>query len=135
MDSVTSQESQGRQALRPSILHVEDDHDLISVVAAILADEADVSAATTLKEAEELLKTRPFDLVILDISLPDGSGLSLLPQLGKENFNIPVVIFSVDEMGRKLDDRVAAALVKSITSNEELLETVRGCLRSGGNKS
>ena len=60
-------------------------------------------------------------LADLDITLPDGSGVDLLPLLRP---GLPVVIFSVAEPPSGISDRVAAALVKTRSTNEALLATI-----------
>ena len=65
------------------ILHVEDDLDLQRVVAAIVDGDAVVEQALDLAGARERLARQRFDLVILDLALPDGSGLDLLPLIGE----------------------------------------------------
>ena len=95
------------------------------MVAAIVGDLADVVPATTLDEAYRQLRQRRFDLIILDLELPDGTGLALLHHLGEAAaMPAPVVIFSVREISCATVPNVAASLVKSQTSNQELLETV-----------
>jgi DNA-binding response OmpR family regulator len=125
-----------RRAVRGSpgggvrILHVEDDPDLQRVVAAIVARDAEVEAAATLAEARNRLAEASFDLVILDLALPDGSGMDLLPLLGSLTPSTPVLIFSAHEVDGEVADRVASVLVKSQTSNRKLLETIRSVLAS-----
>jgi PAS domain S-box-containing protein len=111
------------------ILHVEDDPDLQRVVAAIVDREALIEQALNLAEARERLMGGHFDLVILDLVLPDGSGLELLPLLGSLEPPTPVLIFSAHEVDKAVADRVAAVLVKSRTANRELLERIRSALR------
>lgn len=114
------------------ILYVEDDDDLVEVVRVLLRGTADVVAAGSLKEARDLLSKEDFELVILDIGLPDGSGLTLLPSLKPEDSrSIPVIIFSGDEIGPEVASEVEAALVKSRTSDDQLLATVRSLLANG----
>jgi signal transduction histidine kinase/CheY-like chemotaxis protein len=109
---------------RPKILHIEDDYDVLGVVALLLRDVAEVNSATTLAEAQQKINLSNYDLVLLDLELPDGNGLNLLQDLQKSP--IPVVIFSASEVSGDLSRKVAAALVKSRTSNRELLNTIRG---------
>jgi DNA-binding response OmpR family regulator len=111
------------------ILHVEDDLDLQRVVAAIVDGDARIEPALNLAEARERLAGGRFDLVILDLALPDGSGLELLPELGALDPSTPVLIFSAHEVDKAVAGRVAAVLVKSQTSNRELLERIRSALR------
>lgn len=66
---------------KPLVLHVEDDPDIVQLLSILLNDVAQMRYAMTLQDARRLLNEEPFDLVILDLTLPDGSGLDLLPLL------------------------------------------------------
>jgi PAS domain S-box-containing protein len=111
---------------RPLVLHVDDDRDILEVTAAALSDAAEIITAETLAGARAILgKSKP-DLVILDLGLPDGSGLELLSELGDgEGRNVPVIVYSAQEMDAALADRVEAVLTKSRTSLAGLARTVR----------
>ena len=111
------------------ILHVEDDPDLQRVVAAIVEGDAGVEPALDLAEAREKLARQRFDLVILDLALPDGSGLELLPLLSSLDPPTPVLIFSAHDVDGVAAGQVAAVLIKSQTSNGDLLERIRLALR------
>lgn len=115
---------------RRRILHVEDDPDVLAIVSALLREEARVVPAVTLKEARERLEEEAFDLVLLDVEMPDGSGLELLPLL-----RVPVVIFSAHEITRRWAESMAAVLLKSRATNEKLLETIRGLLHPTGDEA
>ncbi len=65
------------------LLYVEDDADLQKLVAAVLDHDAEVEQALSLTEARERLSREHFDLVILDLALPDGSGLEAPPLPGQ----------------------------------------------------
>ena len=61
------------------VLIVEDDANLRAALAALVAREgAEPLDAATLEEARKRLAQTPFDAVIVDLTLPDGSGLDLL---------------------------------------------------------
>lgn len=109
---------------KPHILHVEDDPDVLHVVESILQDLAEVTPAQDVAGARGLLERERFDLVILDPALPDGDGTELLPLLRHDSTQIPVVIFSARDEAPTLVHQVNAALVKSRTSNEQLLRTI-----------
>lgn len=120
-----------RQAARrrgdgpPRILHVEDDPAMRQAVAAMLGTAAEVSEAANLAEARQLLAHGRFDLVLLDLILPDGYGLELTRELNAKDPPIPVVVFSIMEPRRRRDqDRLAATLVKSRSGTRELLEVI-----------
>ena len=109
----------------PVILHVDDDPDILHVTAATLSGVAEVTGASSLARAREALKRMKPDLVILDLGLPDGSGLELLPDLGEAGNVIPVVVYSAQELDAALGARVEAVLVKSSASLTHLARTVR----------
>ena len=117
--------SPGQLANTPRILHVEDDIDLSQVIDTALAGRADVVTAPSLQAAEHLLEESAFSLIVLDLSLPDGNGLQLLEKLPEvAGQSIPVVILSVTEVSREVQQRVAASLVKSRVSEAHIVETI-----------
>jgi PAS domain S-box-containing protein len=117
----------------PRILHVEDDEDTQRVVEMILKNVAAVTRVRSLADAREQLGRQPYDLVLLDPGLPDGAGLDLIAELkDAEGRSVPVVVFSADEFGEELSRRVSAALVKTRTSNADLVATIRSVLNQRG---
>ncbi|MEV6304584.1 response regulator transcription factor [Actinoplanes sp. NPDC051861] len=69
------------------VLLVEDDPDLAEVVALGLRNEAyAVDVAGTYAAAEELLVTTTYDVVCLDLGLPDGDGLALLERTSDDPY-------------------------------------------------
>lgn len=50
--------------------------------------------ATSIKEALELVKKYPIDVILLDLSLPDGMGINTFEILHKEAENIPIIILT-----------------------------------------
>ncbi|HEX2913777.1 MAG TPA: PAS domain S-box protein [Chloroflexia bacterium] len=117
-----------RPVQRPRVLHIEDDPDICRVVTAILSTIADVDYAADLQTARQKLRENPYELVILDIGLPDGSGLELLPLLRTE-VRIPVVIFTAQEVQSWLARQVEAVLVKTRNSNEDLLMSINAIFK------
>lgn len=107
------------------VLHVEDDPDVRHVVASLCSEVAEFESAASCREAAELLSTRRYDLVILDLELPDHSGWDLLQVIDQQVPKPPVLVFSGRELSAAESGRVAAALVKSHVSNPELLEAIR----------
>jgi len=63
------------------VLLVEDDPDVQPLLEHILVMEGyDVTVAGSVAVAASLLRAQPFDLVICDVNLPDGSGLEIADQ-------------------------------------------------------
>ncbi|HEY1721640.1 MAG TPA: response regulator [Magnetospirillaceae bacterium] len=94
----------------------------------MVSDFAVVEAATTLREAEEKLGTGRFDLVILDIALPDGNGLTLLDRINALQPPPPILVFTANEFRPEHADDVAKVLLKSRTSNREIVDTIRSLI-------
>lgn len=115
----------GRPAT-PRVLYLEDDPDLVRVVSAALAGAATVIPAPTLAEARALLARESFDVALIDLGLPDGSGLDLLPALQERE--LPAIVFSAREVNLDVRRRVRAVLVKSCTTRRELLEAIQAAL-------
>jgi DNA-binding NtrC family response regulator len=81
-----------------SILLIDDEEFLRLTMSLILKREGyTVSTAANLLEAHKCLKSAQFDLAFLDLKLPDGSGLSLLPDLRKQYPNMPVLVLTAHD--------------------------------------
>jgi len=111
-------------SLLPRILHVEDDSDLTAVLAASLKGRAHLIPARTVKEAEAKLRSQDFDAIILDIGMPDGSGLSLVENIAGAANPPPVIILSAREIETEFGAKVAAILVKSRIAETEIADRV-----------
>ena len=80
---------------RPRILHVDDDRDVLAVVARALNTIADVVSADTIEMARRELATGRIDLAIVDIELGMASGVDLFADVRDGSGNsIPVIVFS-----------------------------------------
>lgn len=53
-----------------------------------------VKAVETRAEAFTLLESSPFDVVVLDVMLPDGSGIELCTQLREANLLVPILLLT-----------------------------------------
>lgn len=85
-----------------SILLVEDNLRLLEANMKLLQMQGyTVHGATDLKEAEQQLKEVKPHLVILDIMLPDGSGLDFCRDLRRHDRNLPILFLSA--LGEKED--------------------------------
>jgi PAS domain S-box-containing protein len=116
---------------KPRILHVEDDPSILEIVKTLVEKNADIVPAMTLAKAKMILQHETFDLVILDLTLPDGDGETLLPLLHKAGQPaIPVIIFSARDVSGETTDTINAALVKSQTSNEDLLSIINSTIKA-----
>ena len=86
------------------ILLVEDDESLQILIEKLLKNNNYiVSKANNINESEKLLKLFIFDLIILDVMLPDSTGLDFYRDHIKDRINTPVIFLSALS---NVDDRV-----------------------------
>ncbi|MFP6735923.1 MAG: response regulator [Rhodospirillales bacterium] len=115
------------------ILIVEDDADLNEVLVNMIGDMAEVSVAANMAQARRQLELTRWSLVILDVALPDGSGLDLIPFLKNQgNLPTPVIIYSAEEVSSDIAAKVEHALVKTQTSNDDLLNMIEAMVTKPG---
>jgi DNA-binding response OmpR family regulator/anti-sigma regulatory factor (Ser/Thr protein kinase) len=114
---------------RPLVLHVDDDPDVLALVARELGPMADVISADSIESALRSLSSHQVDLVVLDIALGDSSGLDLLPDLRDRTGNVlPVIIFSAHATEASCSDQIDSAVPKLNSPLESLTRAVRGRL-------
>src|ERR1035438_3648371 len=86
------------------LLLVEDEIDIQSFLRRSLEEAGyDVEAAPDGKTAQRLAVESPFDILIVDLGLPDQDGISLILKLRQLGVRAPVLILSAR---RSIDDRV-----------------------------
>lgn len=77
------------------ILIVEDDSTLRNgLVTALQSDSLTVQAVDDLVSARRILRERSFDLLLLDVNLPDGSGIALCREVTAAK-DVPVIFLTV----------------------------------------
>ena len=84
--------------MRP-VLIVEDDRALGDGLCLALRDPAlELALCRTLSAARAALAERAFDLLLLDVNLPDGSGLDLLREIRAAGRALPVILLTANDM-------------------------------------
>ncbi len=79
------------------LLLVEDDLTIVSGLKYALEQQNyTVDVANTIKEAHELFNQHDFNLLILDINLPDGNGLDFCQEI-RQTSNIPIIFLTASE--------------------------------------
>jgi DNA-binding response OmpR family regulator len=123
---------------KPRILVIDDDLDLQTLVGSLLAHAGlEHISAVTAAEGAEVLRQKPLpDLVLLDLMLPDVSGLEMLRQIrSKEIFaSMPIIILSAladpSTIRKGLDLGADRYLTKPYLANN-LTSTVFEVLKAG----
>lgn len=117
----------------PSILIIDDDPDMSAGIRDNLEVEGyRVVTASALKQGHDAILQQHFDIVLLDLMLPDGSGINFCRQLRKQGFVQPIIMLTArgEEMDKVLGFEVGADdyVVKPF-SLRELLARVQAHLR------
>ena len=92
------------------------------------------SEASSLHEAMIVLDSADFDVVILDISLPDGNGLDLLDVLRDRHPGLPVIVLSMHheaEYAQRCLSLGARGYLSKNSAPEELEEAMTAVLDGG----
>lgn len=115
------------------LLVVEDNDRLASLIARHLGEAGmTVDSVASLAAAEAAVTVASFDVLLLDLSLPDGDGLMLLARLRGRGATMPVLVITargaVDARVKALDAGADDYLVKPF-SVEELLARIRAVRR------
>ena len=80
------------------LLLLEDDTALgEGIRLALKSGETEITLCRTLSEGRRALEQDVFDLLILDINLPDGNGLELLREV-RQSSTVPVILLTANDM-------------------------------------
>jgi PAS domain S-box-containing protein len=121
-----------RRALGPGgakrVLHVENDADVRNVVAGFGQGVAQFVGVETLAQARAQLAESAFDLVLLDLGLPDGSGWELLPVIDRVRPRPQVIVFSAHDAPEGAGLAGVTFLTKSQASEQQLVDFIRAAV-------
>ena len=123
------------------ILLVEDDESLQKLIEKLLKNNNYlVSKANNIDEAKKLVKLFIFDLILLDVMLPDSTGLEFYKNSIKDRINTPVIFLSAlsnvddrisglelgadDYIGKPFDSRELILKIKKNISKKQSLDVV-----------
>jgi HAMP domain-containing protein/CheY-like chemotaxis protein/signal transduction histidine kinase len=114
---------------RKRLLIVEDNHaELLSIKELLGHDDIDVVTASSGAEALKVLRDEPVDCMVLDLRLPDISGLEVLAQVQGELDlpDLPVVVFTGKDLSpeqeAQLQELARKVVIKGVESPERLLD-------------
>ncbi|WP_422057173.1 response regulator [Sphingomonas sp.] len=113
------------------VLIVEDDPVQRDAVGKLLAGpEVDTVGAGTAAECLQLLREQTFDCMVLDLTLPDASGFSLLETLSEDEAHSfpPVIVYTGHDLSREDEQKLrrysSSIIIKGAKSPERLLDEV-----------
>src|SRR5205807_118150 len=116
---------------RKNLMIVEDSEvERRSLVDLLAGDDVVTQEAGTAAEALEMLKSKPFDCLVLDLMLPDMAGIELLERIKSEVglLQLPIVVHTGKDLSPEeeahLSTLTSAIVVKDATSPERIVEEV-----------
>ncbi len=120
------------------VLVVEDEEKVVDFISKGLKEEGyNVTVAYNGRQGLDLLKSRAYDIVLLDLMIPEIDGLKVLKNIRAWGINTPVVIITAkntkEDVVRGLDTGSDDYLTKPF-SFEELLARMRALLRRGAGR-
>jgi two-component system response regulator DevR len=113
------------------VMHVEDHADFRDLIRILLDSQSDidlVAQAGSLGEARHQAARSEIDVAVLDLGLPDGNGLDLIPDLRQSNPDIAVLILSanLDPAGpERAPGAGADEILDKLAPVEEVVASVR----------
>ncbi|MHC4320836.1 MAG: response regulator [Planctomycetota bacterium] len=111
------------------LLVVEDNPEQAEVISSIIGSgDVKTTTVSTAMEAYDHILTGKFDCMVLDINLPDMSGIELLNKIRKneEIFQLPVIVYTgrnlTNEEKKIIDEYAATTITKGAGSHRKLLD-------------
>src|SRR5262250_224049 len=133
--STWSSRRSGSQSMsKGSILVVDDESEIREGLELLLKTEGyQVASAETALSGLSRLEEKPFDLLLLDVSLPDRNGIELLKDVHRHDPHLPIVLITAYgsiEMARAAFKSGAMDYITKPWSNDELLAQVAQAVES-----
>lgn len=110
------------------VLIVDDEEDICFIVSRILAKNGfTVKYLNRVNSARAEIEENHFDLFLLDLNLPDGTGFDLIPQIREINEDAKIIIISaydsISEI-KKADELETDGFIKKPFSKQQILDAV-----------
>jgi CheY-like chemotaxis protein/signal transduction histidine kinase/CHASE3 domain sensor protein len=112
-----------------NLLIVEDDPIQAASIKELIGNgDVESTAVNTGATALKILESQHFDCMVLDLGLPDMSGLELIEKIKQQSslLNLPIIIYTGKELTRKENNQLQrlaeTIIIKNVRSPERLLD-------------
>jgi DNA-binding response OmpR family regulator len=122
----------GVRMKKTRILVIDDEPSVVDALKMILSDKGyEAASAVTAREALELARRHPFDVAIIDLKLPDLSGLDLFRRIAEGCADTDGILITAYDSAEVRADAVSfgfAAVLPKPFSPRDLLDSLGGVL-------
>lgn len=110
-------------------LIVDDEEDIGFMVSKVLAREGiEADCVGKIHSAREMIRKKDYEIVLLDLNLPDGNGFDLMPMIRKVHSGSKIIIISAHD-GTKETNRAKELgiekFIKKPFSKYEIIQAIR----------
>lgn len=114
---------------RPVVLLVDDEAEMRAVLTLGLQDHFDVESAASASEAEMMLATKNYDVIVCDHLMPDEEGLTFLTRARKQFPQVQRILITgyinPELLSRSTGVAGLAGCLMKPVNNAELVQTIR----------
>ena len=114
------------------ILVVDDDAIVIKSCTRILQSQGfEVTATANADEVSEMVRSRTFDLMLMDVKMPKRDGLSLIKEIKTEVPGLPIIVMSGYPTQETVDNMIGSGAAQFISKPfrpDELMKVIRQVL-------
>ncbi|HEX6179267.1 MAG TPA: response regulator [Thermoanaerobaculia bacterium] len=114
------------------VLVVDNDEVVLVLISHILTRQSyTVVTSPNLLTVERLLEAEPYDAILLDLKMPDGSGVELINALAERNPSIlkkVIVVTGALHEAKKIADLPLHAIMRKPFEVGSLIDTVKSCV-------
>lgn len=126
-------DNKNRSAELPRVLVVDDEPELIELIGDVVKTQVDckIVSAATVEEARTILARESVEVLVTDVHLPDGDGMSLLPHLRAQQPNASAIVITGSPSMDRAITAIRGGAIDFVTkpfSNEQLVERVRSAI-------
>jgi DNA-binding NarL/FixJ family response regulator len=125
--------------LLPSPLLVVEDEPVMqerlrTILVSLGYEQSALSFAGSIREAHERLASQPFAMLLVDIGLPDGSGITLIRELHRQDAALPIIVISAWRSEQVILEAIQAGATGYLLKERDDIEislSIRSSLRGG----
>jgi len=133
IDVPDSTPGEADEAGKDAVLLIDDEKPLLAVYAAALAPQFAIATATSVQEAESILRKRRFKVVVSDHLMPGGNGMSFLVRMREEYPEMQRVLVTAymkpEMLLRSVNEAALFRYLLKPISLAELIEVVQDAIK------